>query len=231
MPEEKKVRGKKQQLKKKNNPRKLEILDACFALGRVCGKVGDFVEAGRYLKRAKEGYEEQLGRDSEKAFDATKSLIISIVMSKKERIEKIRDLLKRMERALGEENVVTLETLNVLGGRLKDNREYEEAKEVYERCFAGRMKVLGEDHRQTLAKLVNLGGVCHMLKNYEKALEYYEKALKGNENVMGKTHPNTLHIVMNIASVYENLIDFGKAQEYFERALEGYEAQLGKDHR
>ena len=52
------------------------------------------------MKRVKEGYEEQLGCDSEKALDATLGLIISTVMSEREGIEKSRDLLKRMERAL-----------------------------------------------------------------------------------------------------------------------------------
>ena len=59
MPEEKKVRGnKKKQQKKKNDPRKLEILDACLALGRACNNVHDWGDAERYLKQEKEGYEE-----------------------------------------------------------------------------------------------------------------------------------------------------------------------------
>ena len=119
---EKKARGKrKQKQKKKNDPKKLEIFDACHALGLARGFVGDFDDAKRYLKRAKEGYEEQLERDSEKALDATSSFILSNEMSNGERIEKFRDVLKRMERALGEENVVTLETLNLLGERLREN--------------------------------------------------------------------------------------------------------------
>ncbi|GMH53715.1 hypothetical protein TL16_g01510 [Triparma laevis f. inornata] len=112
---EKKSRGKKKkQKKKKNEPRKLEMLDACFALGRACNMVGDFDDARRYMKRAKEGYEEQLGRDSEKTLDATSSLLANTASgySNETLIEKFRDLVKRCERALGEENVVTLETLN-----------------------------------------------------------------------------------------------------------------------
>ncbi|GMH76928.1 hypothetical protein TrLO_g9983 [Triparma laevis f. longispina] len=65
MPEEKKVRGKKKQKKKKkkkkSDPRKLEISDAYFELERACNKVGDWDDSERYMKRAKEGYEEQLG--------------------------------------------------------------------------------------------------------------------------------------------------------------------------
>ncbi|GMH98898.1 hypothetical protein TrLO_g14207 [Triparma laevis f. longispina] len=131
-----------------------------------------------------------------------------------------------MERALGEENVVTLETLNSLGAKLEPNGEFEESKEVYERCLAGRMKVLGGEHKNTLGTLSNLGVAYWELRNNEKALEYYE----GSERMLGKTHPRTLDTVMNIACVYdEGLENYGKAEELYESALEGKEAQLGKD--
>jgi len=227
---EKKVRGKKKKRqKKKNDPRKLEILDACLALGRACSRVGDFDDARRYYKRAKEKYEEQLGHDSEKALGATSSLISATAMSYDEKIEKFRNLVKRMERALGEENVVTLQALNNLGAELIDNGEYEEAKEVWERCLAGRTKVFGEDHKDTCGTLNNLGNVYQSLENYEKALEYYERALNGKETTLGKNHPSTLNTVTNIANIYAKMNEYGKAEELYERALEGKEAQLRRD--
>ena len=66
-------------------------------------------------------------------------------------------MLKRMERALGEENVVTLETLNTLGCVLQHIGEYMEAMKFLERCLAGREKVLDEGHKQTLMTVGNLG--------------------------------------------------------------------------
>ncbi|GMH73102.1 hypothetical protein TL16_g06092 [Triparma laevis f. inornata] len=178
--EEKKARGKKKdQTKKKADPKKVEILDACAALGKACNKVRDMDGARRYSKRAKEEYEEQLFPDDAKTLDVTRSLIMATKISRGEKIEKLRDLVRRCERALGEENVVTLETLNSLGDRLMMNGEFVEAIKVHERCLAGRMKVFGENHKDTLGSLNNLGGVYHMLKNYEKSLEHYERALKG----------------------------------------------------
>ncbi|GMH76634.1 hypothetical protein TL16_g07150 [Triparma laevis f. inornata] len=217
MPEEKKVRGKKKkQQKKKKDPKKLEMFDACVELGFCWGLRG--CEA---IHEASEGeYEEQLGR--EKALEVTVGLILVTGFSKGERIEKYRDLLPRMVRALGEENVVTLKTLNALGYVLQDNGEYEEAKEVHERCLAGEMKVLGEDHKETLATLNNLGVVYNDgLKNYEKSLEYYEGALKGYEGMLGKNHPETTSTVMNVGIVYKRVEEYGKAEELYERALEG----------
>ncbi|GMH67310.1 hypothetical protein TrLO_g3497 [Triparma laevis f. longispina] len=191
MPEEKKVQGKKKkQQGKKTNPRKREILDACADLGMACNYVSDFDDARPYLKRGREGYEEQLRRENEKALEASRSFINTTCSSLEEVVEKMRDLMKRMERALGEENVVTLETLNELGCELRENGEYEEAKEVHERCLAGRIKVLGEDHGQMLMTLNNLGIVYNDgLKNYIKGLEYYKRALGGKERTFGKNHP------------------------------------------
>ncbi|GMH88594.1 hypothetical protein TL16_g11198 [Triparma laevis f. inornata] len=225
---EKKVRGKKK--KKKNDPRKLEILDACAALGKACDNVGDWDEAERYFKRAKEGYEEQLGRDSEKTLNATGSLIIMTFSSYGENIEKLRDLSKRCEKILGKENVVALKTLNALGIRLKNGGRFEEVIKVYERCLMRLTKVLGEDHRRTLDVLNNMGIVYGLLDNYEKALEYFERALKVKERVVGKNHPGTLGLMMNIATAYKKTEDYVEDEVLFERVLEGYEAQFGEDH-
>ncbi|GMH85933.1 hypothetical protein TrVE_jg2668 [Triparma verrucosa] len=163
--EEKKVRGKKKKgmKKKKADPRKLEVLDAYLALGRACNMVSDQEDARQYLKRAKEGYEELLGPNSEKALESTLCLLIAtdslfraFGKSRGERIEKLRVLVGRMVGALGEENVVTLETLSQLGAKLADNGEYEEARNFFERCLEGQERVLGEDHKQIKVPIQSL---------------------------------------------------------------------------
>ncbi|GMH54813.1 hypothetical protein TL16_g01755 [Triparma laevis f. inornata] len=55
---EKKVRGKKKKQQKKKDPRKLEILDACLALGKACHNVSDLDYMMQYFKRANDGYKE-----------------------------------------------------------------------------------------------------------------------------------------------------------------------------
>ncbi|GMH86242.1 hypothetical protein TrST_g6896 [Triparma strigata] len=157
--------------KKKADPRKVEVLDACFALGRACNLVRDGEDAKRYFKRAKEGYEEQLGPGSEKALQATYSLIMSTGISRGEKIEKYRALVEKMVGALGEENIVTLMTLNSLGSRLADNGECEEARKVYERCLAGQEKVLGGEHKQTLA-------IREYSRDMKRSLEKITKELR-----------------------------------------------------
>ncbi|GMH69663.1 hypothetical protein TrLO_g11245 [Triparma laevis f. longispina] len=107
-------------------------------------------------------------------------------MSESEKIEKLRGLVKRVERVLGEENFTTLETLNTLGNALQVNEENEEAKEVFERCLAGRLKVLGEYHNDTNGALNNLENVHDRLGNYEKDTKACAKNLKICLKLRGK---------------------------------------------
>ncbi|GMH48621.1 hypothetical protein TL16_g00333 [Triparma laevis f. inornata] len=157
------------------------------------------------------------------------------------KIEKLGDLLKRMERALGEENVVTFDMLNDFSCKLNENGEHEEAKEVWERLLAVRMKVLGEGHRKTLDTLNNVGRAYEDLGNYEKAMEYHERTLEGKEKALGKTHPSTLTTMVTIATTLTDIVVLEgttcntlgylkRADELYRAALEGYEAQFGKDH-
>ena len=173
---EAKQRGgkKKKGKKKKADARVVEVLDACAALGEACNYVRDFDDARCYYKRAKDGYEKELGRNDEKTLEATCGLICCTGMSKEEYIEKLRDLVARMKAALGEDNETTLDTLNSLGNTLNDIGDYEEARKVLEKCLLGQEKVLGEDHKKTLDTVNNLGVVYDKMGNYEKALEYYE---------------------------------------------------------
>ena len=68
-------------------------------MGKACNWVEDWDDAIRYYKRAKEGYEEQLGSDDEKTLEATYSLITSTADDyiEEEFIEKLRDLVKRCD--------------------------------------------------------------------------------------------------------------------------------------
>ncbi|GMI14296.1 hypothetical protein TrLO_g4806 [Triparma laevis f. longispina] len=101
-------------------------------------------------------------------------------MSQEEWTERLRDLVKSMEEALGEENVVTLETYNILADRLIQSGELmgliggrsrlEEAIKLYEKVYVGHLKRFGEDCRDTLQSVNNLGACLLKMGKYEQAL-------------------------------------------------------------
>ncbi|GMI08052.1 hypothetical protein TrLO_g12584 [Triparma laevis f. longispina] len=101
---------------------------------------------------------------------------MSIYMSDDERVEKLRDLLKRMERSLGEENLVSLRTLNEFGCELDDNGEYEEAREVHDRY--------AKDYDE-------YAHIYDALENYGKVEELYERSLEGYEAQFGRDQKMT----------------------------------------
>ncbi|GMH57813.1 hypothetical protein TL16_g02470 [Triparma laevis f. inornata] len=157
------------------------------------------------FQRAKEGYEEQLGRDNEKALDAAFFLITSTEITRDERIEKLRDLLKRCERALGEKNAVTFETLNLLGIKMDESGEYEEAIEYYERALKGSERTLRKNHPSMLTSVMNIAVVYKIQKDYGKAEELYQRALEGYEAQLGKDHKSTMRCPEN----YLNCLNVG----------------------
>ena len=83
-----------------------------------------------------------------------------------------------------------LYTLDSLGAALRDNKEYEEAKEVWERCLAGEMKLFDEDHPDTLATLNNLGNFYHFEELREGAGVLRESfgGVRGDAGKKAPTH-------------------------------------------
>ncbi|GMH66801.1 hypothetical protein TrLO_g12754 [Triparma laevis f. longispina] len=108
MPEEKKVRGKKKNQRKKKDPKKLEVLDACLAL--VYDDLKNYKKALEYYKRALEGKERTLRK--------THSETLMAVMNTGTTYLKLRDLgkaeelyqraLKGYEAQLGKDHVSTI---------------------------------------------------------------------------------------------------------------------------
>ncbi|GMI16482.1 hypothetical protein TrLO_g12848 [Triparma laevis f. longispina] len=176
----KKVRGKKKQKKKtKNDPRKLEILDACFETGKACNNVRDHGWAMRYFKKAKDGCEEQLGRDSEKALYVTYYLFCSSSGSDTDHRQ-------------------TLDTVMNLGLVYKSLGNYQKAFEYHERDLKASEKMQGVSHPQTLITVMNMSTVYYETEDFGKAEEYYERALEGFEAQLGKYNKITKSCVRGI---------------------------------
>jgi len=69
-----------------------QILDACALLGKACSLVGAKKDAEAFYRRAREGYVNLHGEDSEKALYATLSLFMSLGVKNGADIEKLKEL-------------------------------------------------------------------------------------------------------------------------------------------
>lgn len=182
-------------------------MDACaelaYALNKTCAahfkqpNKSDREEVAEFARRAKNGYEEQLGRESEKALKTTISTTMCASITAEGIIAKLSDLAERCKWLLGADNEVTLDTLDALAIELDDSGKKEEARELYERCLATRMVAFGGKHHATIAVLCNLGAVECDFHNYQRALDFYERALVDLIKTKGLTHPSTLLATMS----------------------------------
>lgn len=134
------------------------------------------------------------------------------------------------EKALGRENQLTLESLNILAAVLRAQGKYEEAETLHRRALEGNEKNLGEDHPNTLMSMNNLAAVLHNRGKYGEAEMLTRRALEGQGTKLGEDHPNTLMSVGNLAEVLRVQGKYAEAETLTRRALKGQETKLGEDH-
>ena len=65
--------------------------------------------------------------------------------------------LKGREKALGQDHISALNTVNNLCALYRDQGKLKEAEKVYQRALEGREKALGPNHISTLSTVINLG--------------------------------------------------------------------------
>ncbi|GMH87765.1 hypothetical protein TL16_g10956 [Triparma laevis f. inornata] len=162
--------------------------------------------------------------------------------------KKVRGKKKKQQKKKDPRKLELWTLVRLKGRRLKNQREFQQARDAYERSLSVQTKVLGEDLPDTLMTILNLGVLYDSentpcseeyggklivvddkrgnkskdFSDNEKALEYYGRSFEGYERTLGKNHPATLSIVMNMVILYKKRFgDYGKAEELYVRALEG----------
>lgn len=100
----------------------------------------------------------------------------------------------------------SIEALNGLGTYYLDRKEYDKAKEYFEKS----VKI---EERTT--SLVNLGVIYENLGEYTKAINFYERALLIEKNIYYLPF-----IYLNIGTLYYRMKDLNKSEFYFKKAIE-----------
>jgi tetratricopeptide (TPR) repeat protein len=137
-------------------------------------------------------------------------------------------LLRR--KALGDEDVLTLTSMNEVGLALDNHGKYKEAETMYRQTLALKEKVLSKEHPETLATMNNLASVLDNQGKYKEAETIYRQTLALKEKVLGKEHPDTLVTMNNLALVIDNQGKYKEAETMYRQTLALKEKVLGKEH-
>ena len=121
------------------------------------------------------------------------------------------------------------ETLNTAGMLAYQEKDFETAKELFERALAA-ITQNPERNPHYATTLNNLGAVHESLGEYEQAELRYRNSLSVIESIQGPAHPDVAVALNNLASLYLSQKAFGKAEPILKRALRISESVLGDKH-
>jgi serine/threonine protein kinase/tetratricopeptide (TPR) repeat protein len=135
-------------------------------------------------------------------------------------IEAILDLLPRVESALGENSLDTIQLLSLLGGRLNDVGRGDEGlpflKSAYERSIVR----LGWEHPTTLDAGIKYAIALSRWGKQEESARVAEELLPLHVQVFGETHDRTMALINNMGQNYRRMDDYENAEKHMKRALE-----------
>jgi tetratricopeptide (TPR) repeat protein len=144
-----------------------------------------------------------------------------------------RQLLERSlatrEACLGPDHLDVAQSLNDLGGVLRELGELPAARDVYRRALAIREARLGPDHLDVADSVAGLGLVWGNLGDLPAARAAHERALAIREARLGPDHPRVAQSLSPLGSVLRELGDLPAARNALERALAIREARHGPD--
>lgn len=138
--------------------------------------------------------------------------------------------LAGQEKALGSDQISTLDTVNNLGNLYTHQNKLDEAELMYRRALNGYDKILGSDHVSTLMTVVNLGIWYKKQGKLNEAEQLYKRALVGYDKNLGSNDALTLSALNNLGNLYTDQDKPDEAERMFLRVLAGREKVLGQNH-
>ena len=124
-----------------------------------------------------------------------------------------RPALERQQRVLGDDDSLTLNTLNEMSVLYFRQGRYAEGLPFIERAWRLHLKLFGENAPRTLISQGNLADTLAKLKRYDEAEQLFRTAITGQERVLGREHPTTRRTVAKLVAMYEA---WGKSEKVAE---------------
>ena len=125
-----------------------------------------------------------------------------------------RPLLERQRRVLGDEDPLTLNTMNEMSVMYYRQDRYIEALPLVENSWRVLRKLLGETAPRTLISQGNLADTLGKLRRYGEAEHHYSSAIEGQQRVLGLDHPMTRRTIAKLVAMYEDWGQPDKAAQW-----------------
>jgi serine/threonine protein kinase/Tfp pilus assembly protein PilF len=195
-------------------------------------ELGEYAEAERHARRARELYALNLGPEQSDCLRATYSL--ALALRSQGRLKEARELcaetLETQRRVLGAEHPDTLRSMHGLANVLWSQGFLKEAGELHEETLAARRRVLGPEHPETLASMNNLAVVLERQRRLDEAQRLQAEALEALRRTAGAEHPDTLRSMHDLAVVLQEKGRLRDAQQLLEENLDLRRRVLGPEH-
>lgn len=138
--------------------------------------------------------------------------------------------LDSCEKALGKNNIATLEVARKLAQTYQNEYAncykpslkeaiYDKALAAYTKVLISQKEALGAKHRETLRTIHQIATLYNEHRDYPGAVERFQEALDGQNETLGEDDADTVTTLTNMADCLDTSGDHEKAQELYEQAL------------
>ncbi|KAK3942068.1 hypothetical protein QBC46DRAFT_84908 [Diplogelasinospora grovesii] len=208
-------------------------LDTMVDLAKVYTKQGRPKEAEEYLVKVGKVYSEQ-PRDERHHFilGVNRQLALAIQgQGRLEEAEKIfTQVLETSKKTLGEEHLITLNTMDDLAHMYGKGGRFEEAEKLLIQVVETSKKTFGEEHLITLNTMDDLAHMYQGQDRFEEAEKLFIQVLLLRTRKLGEDHLHTLGTMQKLWKVYWRQDRFKEAEKLFAKVLDTYKTKYGEDH-
>jgi tetratricopeptide (TPR) repeat protein len=152
-----------------------------------------------------------------------------VAVAELEQIEEYRD--ENEPGSEGENIVVYLDGVHLLGLLYADQGKLGEAEMMYMRALQGKEEALGPKHTSTLGTVNNLGNLYANQGKLDEAEKMYMRALQGYEETLDSDtfarYRPALNTLWGLGYVFAAKEEIPKARVMYTRSRNGFEALLG----
>jgi tetratricopeptide (TPR) repeat protein len=187
----------------------------------------------RHADRCRNFIADVLGRQDDDLFITTALQNLGSVYRHQRKLDEAEEMFQRAleceEKALGPDNISTLNSALKVGILNEERGNLQKAENMYMRALKGFEKTLGPDNEATFDTISHLASIYGSKGKLDKEEEMYKRALKGKEKVLGHDDISTITTVINMATFYHRQGQLDQAGKMYRRASDAFKDKQKRD--